>query len=423
MDNGEKYCVYRHKSFDDRVYIGITCQEPNRRWRSGAGYARNPYFNRFLKKYGWDSMEHKILYSGLTLQEAEKKEIKLIQFYHSNNPDKGFNIQNGGMCYGTHTEESKQRMRDTWKSNNKNCKAVRCIETNITYKGVREAERQTGIASSNIISNCKGKSEYAGKTDSGSPLHWIYADEMFQIPSIIEKCRFQKEMMSQKENEMFADYKNKCIKKNVPLIRTYARKVVYQYNLQGELLATYLGVVEAAKSSGCNKGAIARRCNGYGLTCGGYLWSYELRQFSDDELLEAQNASNHQTILQYTPNMELVAEYPEGKGLIDNPKYRFQAIRNVCNKFEDFAYGYVWRYKGESLEQFENDKAYYQSKTPSHKGAKIIQLTQDGDIIKIFSSLAETETFGFNRNAIAKCCKGEKPIYKKYKWKYLTEVT
>ena len=39
MDNREKYCVYRHKSFDDRVYIGITCQEPNRRWRSGAGYA------------------------------------------------------------------------------------------------------------------------------------------------------------------------------------------------------------------------------------------------------------------------------------------------------------------------------------------------------------------------------------------------
>ena len=90
MEEKRDYCVYRHKSFDDRVYIGITCQNVNRRWRNGAGYMHNVYFRRFLDKYGWDSMEHKVLYSGLTLQEAEEREIKLIRFYRSDNPSKGF---------------------------------------------------------------------------------------------------------------------------------------------------------------------------------------------------------------------------------------------------------------------------------------------------------------------------------------------
>ena len=38
MKENKNYCVYRHKSFDDRVYIGITCQSVNRRWRNGQGY-------------------------------------------------------------------------------------------------------------------------------------------------------------------------------------------------------------------------------------------------------------------------------------------------------------------------------------------------------------------------------------------------
>lgn len=421
MKENNNYCVYRHKSFDDRVYIGITCQNVNRRWRNGNGYMHNPYFARFIKKYGWEAMEHKVLYSNLTLKEAEAKEIKLIQFYHSSEPSKGFNIQSGGCCYGVHTEESKKRMSIAHRNcNDKSLRAVKCIETNMIYKGIREAERRTGIGSSNISANCQGKSKYAGKTTNGQLMHWVYVDELYRIPDIIEKCRIQKEIDSHKEDELFEQYKNKCITKSIPIAREYSRKMVYQYNLQGKLIATYLGVVEAAKATNCSKTAIARRCNGFGLTCGGYLWSYEPKKFTDDELLKAQNASNHQTILQYTSNMQLIAEYPEGKGLVDNPKYRFQAIRNVCNRFEDFAYGYVWRYKGESPEQFEKDKLYYQDKTPTHKGAKIIQLTQNGDVVKIFSNLAETISLGYNRNAISKCCKGEKKLYKGYKWQYVS---
>ena len=63
MKENNNYCVYRHKSFDDRVYIGITCQNINRRWRNGNGYMHNPYFSRFIVlSYGSPYFNHVCLY-------------------------------------------------------------------------------------------------------------------------------------------------------------------------------------------------------------------------------------------------------------------------------------------------------------------------------------------------------------------------
>lgn len=419
MEEKREYCVYRHKTFDDRIYIGITCQDVNRRWRNGAGYMHNAYFQRFVKKYGWDSMEHKVLYSNLTRKEAEEKEVKLIRFYNSDIPSKGFNIQSGGSCYGKHTKESKERMSEARrKCEDKNLKAVMCIETRVVYKGVREAERQTGIPSPRISSNCKGKISYAGESVNGSPLHWVYADEQYLVPFIIEKYRFQKEFENEKEAKMLRLYQNKCVSKQTFKPKLWERKTVYQYNLSGELIHTYFGVIEASRVTGLNKGAIAQRCNGNGLTCGGYLWSYELKIFTSEELLNAQNASNRQTILQYDSKMNLIAEYPEGKGIVDNPNYRYQSIRNVCNRFDDFAYGYIWRYKGESQEKFEADKKYYANKTPSNKNRKIAQYTVNNELVEIFANLADAYKQGWNRNKISRCCRGQIATYKGYIWKY-----
>ena len=47
-------------------------------------------------------------------------------------------------------------------------KKVKCIETNIVYHSINEAERQTGIDNSSIIKACKGKYKTAGK------YHWEY---------------------------------------------------------------------------------------------------------------------------------------------------------------------------------------------------------------------------------------------------------
>ena len=99
----KRYCIYKHilpreisGKNNDMFYIGITSQEPERRWANGLGYAYNSYFYRAIQKYGWDNFIHEILFFGLTLDEANKKEIELIEFYNSTDRSCGYNLQTGG---------------------------------------------------------------------------------------------------------------------------------------------------------------------------------------------------------------------------------------------------------------------------------------------------------------------------------------
>ena len=74
------YKVYYHKvskeisGYDfDKYYIGISCKKNLiERWgRNGEGYKVQPFYNA-IQKYGWDNIEHKILFENLTVEEAKK---------------------------------------------------------------------------------------------------------------------------------------------------------------------------------------------------------------------------------------------------------------------------------------------------------------------------------------------------------------
>lgn len=103
------YCVYKHTSPSNKVYIGITSMNPKRRWANGSGY-KTQMFYRAIQKYGWDNFEHNILFEGLTKSEAEQKEIELIAYYQSNQKDYGYNVDNGGSSVGSHSETTRQKL-------------------------------------------------------------------------------------------------------------------------------------------------------------------------------------------------------------------------------------------------------------------------------------------------------------------------
>lgn len=101
------YTVYRHIAPNGKIYVGITSKKPNKRWNGGLGYLNNEYFHRAILKYGWDNIKHEILFTDLTKEQAERKEIELIAFYKSDQKEYGFNIQHGGSSNGKHAEETK----------------------------------------------------------------------------------------------------------------------------------------------------------------------------------------------------------------------------------------------------------------------------------------------------------------------------
>lgn len=97
MQNEKKtFYVYRHTSPNGMIYIGITKQDPEKRWANGKGYSYNTHFNNAILKYGWENFTHEILYCGLTREEACQKEKELISYYKSNNRKFGYNITEGG---------------------------------------------------------------------------------------------------------------------------------------------------------------------------------------------------------------------------------------------------------------------------------------------------------------------------------------
>lgn len=115
------YCVYMHKNKKNgKAYIGM-CKESTvyKRWANGHGYYEQNQFGEEIKKYGWDAFEHLFLYNGLTLEEAEQKEIECIEKYGTRNPEKGYNISRGGLKFFLglhHSEKSKSAISKKLKS-------------------------------------------------------------------------------------------------------------------------------------------------------------------------------------------------------------------------------------------------------------------------------------------------------------------
>lgn len=112
------WCVYIHTNkINNKVYIGITSQIPEKRWgKNGNYYKKNQsVFYNAIHKYGWNNFEHIIFAEDLTKEEAINMEIKLIALYKSNckrykNPEYGYNMTDGGEgnLGLIHSEETKQ---------------------------------------------------------------------------------------------------------------------------------------------------------------------------------------------------------------------------------------------------------------------------------------------------------------------------
>lgn len=90
-----------HKNkINGKVYIGITCQQPEKRWQNGKHYEGCLHFNNAIQKYGWDNFEHIILKNDIqTEEEAIRLEKETIEKYKSLDSNFGYNMLEGGKGY------------------------------------------------------------------------------------------------------------------------------------------------------------------------------------------------------------------------------------------------------------------------------------------------------------------------------------
>lgn len=221
------FIVYRHKAPNGKLYIGITSEKPERRWRRGEGYKGNKHFYRAIIKYGWDSIEHEILYSNLSEETAKKKEIELIEKYNTNNTKFGYNKTLGGDYRSKLSKESIQKLRE------KLIGQKRTEEQKVHYReGAKKRKRRDHLSEEH-------------------------------------KRKISKSLIG-----------NKRAAGN-----TWGRKMVYQYTKDWGLVAVFYSVKEAASKLKCDNSGICRACREnekqellnttkYKGIYNGYKWSY-----------------------------------------------------------------------------------------------------------------------------------------------------
>lgn len=143
------YKVYKHTFPNNKVYIGITIQNPEERWLNGKGYHHNDYMINAINKYGWENVKHEILFNNLTKEQAINKEIELIALYKSNQREFGYNIESGGSYAGSVSEETKKKISVKLKGRKmpkEFVEKLRIINTNrIVSEETREKIRQARL--------------------------------------------------------------------------------------------------------------------------------------------------------------------------------------------------------------------------------------------------------------------------------------
>jgi len=231
------YVVYVHTFPNSKKYVGITCQDKKLRWRSnGNGYKTQDRVFRAIKKYGWDKVFSEIVYTGLSKNEAEQREIELVVLYDSTNKLYGYNNNNGGNHPGRNS-----------------------IETRAKISLAKKGTKMSDVAKKNMSIAQTGRKQ-TEKTKQ------ILSDARKGIPKSEETKKKISETL--KNNPIEVERWKNIIKKQ--------RKPVIQLNLDNTVVKKHESISIAAHSTGICRSNINNCCLEKigSKTAGGYKWRY-----------------------------------------------------------------------------------------------------------------------------------------------------
>lgn len=231
------YIVYKHTCPNGKIYIGITSQRLDNRCRKGKGYCNNILFYRAINKYGWENFSHEILFTELTKEEAEQKEIEMIAQYKSNQREFGYNIANGGNCIGMFNEETREKMRQA------NLGKKQSVETIMKRAEALKGEKHY-LYGKHLSEETKRKLSESHKGKKASE----------------ETKRKMRERFKREKHPM-SGRKGENNPKSIPVICIENNKV-------------YPSITIASENTNVDTGSITKVCKGQRKTAGGYHWKY-----------------------------------------------------------------------------------------------------------------------------------------------------
>lgn len=162
-------------------------------------------------------------------------------------------------------------------------------------------------------------------------LRWVTAKENANNPLTLSHCR---------ENLYIDEVMQRRLKTRKERQRITAPKDVYQYDLDGELLAHYDSSIEAERKTGVNAMSIRDACKKKRYSAGGFLWSYKIEEITYD----VPTHTNAKAVLQYDKNGNFIKEW---SSLAEVCKFYGSTPSNLSKKIAraKFRGKYVWKFK------------------------------------------------------------------------------
>lgn len=128
------YAVYMHVTPEEKLYIGMTQHIEQRYGYKGNGYREQTDFIKTIKKYDWSNIDHKVIASNLSKEEAEKLEHEAIVLLQTQ--ENGYNRNDGG--------------------SGSNGKPVMCITDGKIYNNAKETAEHYNMSVDYVRMACNG---------------------------------------------------------------------------------------------------------------------------------------------------------------------------------------------------------------------------------------------------------------------------
>ncbi len=275
------FYVYVHTNkVNGKRYVGVTSQEPEKRWNEGRGYTkRQPHMYNAIQKWGWENFEHEILFSNLSVEDASRIEQSLIDEWRLQDREYGYNAQSGGLTSATLSDEIKEK-----------------ISAALIGRQLTEEHREN-------ISKAKKDQPLSDKQQEVlERIKYFNKDKKFteEHRQHLSEALTGREFTEEHKQNLSNAKRGKCSKKQQEALRKVSENnkgrkhteeaktkmsasgkgkikknsvKVEQYNvITGEVVGTYGSVMDAHNKTGISHHSIWNCVNGNSNSAGGFEW-------------------------------------------------------------------------------------------------------------------------------------------------------
>lgn len=367
----KQYIVYKiTNQLNNKSYIGITTRSLAQRWTEHVREAFNPnsdgyntIFKKALRKYNIDVWKKEIIDTGATnletLKEQEKYWINFYNTYAFSDKSQGYNSTFGGDgVYSTLNNVpidsfdiiSGKRIRH--------------------YSSIVEAERDIGCRI-----DCIGRLNHS----SGG------------------LCFLYHELVEDLTPEELTDY-----------VHSLYPYLVYQLDLEGNLLQIFRNTTQAAQITKCSQGNLIMACEGRRRLCQGHQWAYQKNAKEKLGKPVPELSPTGKAICQYGLNGKKIQTWINIAEASKSLNISDSHISSACQNKRQSAGGYQWRYLNDNIVELS---PLYTKRPVYCNETKESFLTCN----------AAAKKFGYSQQTVKKSCLGEK-INKPYTFIWLDEL-